>query len=327
MTYSDIPLIIIPEIEQGEKMALEKYLSILSDQEKLKNIALVVEHNGLILGYAIVRPFSHNGVFGGQGYSEIVGLKVFNKYKNLGFENKLMKIAEKVGSEYSNFVYTSVCINDSDVLDLLIKRGYKPNKSKYKQNQNFARCIDCKNDSNSMLWLFKKLTLTDIYKFPVINTPNHTSLQWWADRLKAVYVHINIEKCEKINVDDFVFVEDVNSNACVIGKIIFKHKYDSYEELLKAEGVKNILPFLNDSSISNDDIEKVAQYFKHFPGSELVDMYGCVAFGIKFVMSVEKNMDLVKLKNIVLLLKNNYLEKEFQSNGKDPRIKLFSFLC
>lgn len=73
---------------------------------------------------------------------------------------------------------------------------------------------------------------------------------------------------------------DNRSNDFIKCKVIFKHEYDTTEELLKAEGVKNIFPFLND-----DDIEKGIQVFNEFPGWYLVEKYGCVAFGLEVVES------------------------------------------
>ena len=42
-----------------------------------------------------------------------------------------------------------------------------------------------------------------------------------------VYVYVNFAKCEKINVDDNIILEDVNNNDFDLGKVVFKHKYDS----------------------------------------------------------------------------------------------------
>lgn len=73
---------------------------------------------------------------------------------------------------------------------------------------------------------------------------------------------------------------DNRRNDFIKCKVIFKHEYDPTEELLKAEGVKNIFPFLND-----DDIEKGIQVFNEFPGWYLVEKCGCVAFGLEVLGS------------------------------------------
>ena len=51
MTYSDIPLIVVSENTQGVRVDPEKFYFRLEDQEKCKNIALVAEYNGSIVGY------------------------------------------------------------------------------------------------------------------------------------------------------------------------------------------------------------------------------------------------------------------------------------
>lgn len=46
--------------------------------------------------------------------------------------------------------------------------------------------------------------------------------------------------------------------------------------MLISEGVKNMLPFLN-----NDELEKGIKVYQNFPGAERVKKYGCIAIGIK----------------------------------------------
>lgn len=50
--------------------------------------------------------------------------------------------------------------------------------------------------------------------------------------------------------------------------------------MLKAEGVKNMLPFLTDT-----DLEKGIQVYQNFPGSERVEKFGCIAIGIEVTES------------------------------------------
>ena len=133
MDYSDIPLIVIPEIEQEGKIEMEKYICRLEEQEKCKNISLVAEYNDLIVGYINIYPY------------------------------------------------------------------------------------------------------------------------------------------------EMIFRRPVN-NDFVRGKVIFKHKYDTYEDLLRAEGVQKILPFLN-----NDDILTAIQFFQIFRSFKFIEQFGCIALGIKIL--------------------------------------------
>ena len=90
------------------------------------------------------------------------------------------------------------------------------------------------------------------------------------------FVQDQKEKSQKIIVDDEVTLVDVNSTDSVKGKVIFKHEYESLENLIKSEGVRSMLPFLKD-----DDFEKALQFYQGFSGAELIEKFGCVAFGIK----------------------------------------------
>ena len=77
-------------------------------------------------------------------------------------------------------------------------------------------------------------------------------------------------------------MEDVNSNDFALGKVVFKHKYDSFENLIKTEGVKNIFPFLNDE-FGENDVDKIVKFFESLAGSYLINKLGCFAYGIKAI--------------------------------------------
>lgn len=83
------------------------------------------------------------------------------------------------------------------------------------------KCSDCKNDDDLALWLSKNLRLTNVYKFPMINTPEYPFLKWWADGKKTIYLTINIEKFQKIKVGDKITLEDPNSKDFVSGIVVF----------------------------------------------------------------------------------------------------------
>ncbi len=277
MDYSDIPLIVIPEIEQEGKIEMEKYICRLEEQEKCKNISLVAEYNDLIVGYINIYPFSPNGIFKRNGYSEIVDLKVFDKYKNLGFETKLMDVAEKIASDYSSTAYLNVDVCNWQALDFYIKRGFTPHQSGiWHKKETDYRATN--NVDEFVLWLSKKVDTTPVHKFPMLNTPEFPFLKWWRERKKTIYTCVNIGKWKRIEVHDEMILEDLYNNDFVRGKVIFKHKYDTYEDLLRAEGVQKILPFLN-----NDDILTAIQFFQIFRSFKFIEQFGCIALGIKIL--------------------------------------------
>ena len=92
------------------------------------------------------------------------------KYKDLEIEKKLLDITEQIASEYSNIVYK--------YLKYVFLRGYVLEESGvWYQNAINSTSLNRKNENESAVFrnyendleffLYKKLELTDIYKFPV----------------------------------------------------------------------------------------------------------------------------------------------------------------
>ncbi|MCR5225346.1 MAG: ASCH domain-containing protein [Alphaproteobacteria bacterium] len=115
-----------------------------------------------------------------------------------------------------------------------------------------------------------------MHKFSMINTRERPYLKWLKDGVKTAEGRVNTEKYQKIKIGDEVTFTDTKSDDFIRGIVTFKHQYVSFEEMLKTEGVKNMLPFLDDS-----DLEKGVQVYENFPGAERVRKFGCVAIGIK----------------------------------------------
>lgn len=162
-------------------------------------------------------------------------------------------------------------------------RGYVLEESGvYYKNKPCTAYSVCEKGDDLDLCLFKILELTNIYKFPVSQTPERPYLRWWEDRIKAADGRINNEKYQKIRVGDIVFLADTQTNDFLRCKVIFKHEYDTYEEMLQFEGVKNILPFLD-----YNDIKKSVDIYQAIPGmsAKCVKKYGCVAFGFEVLGS------------------------------------------
>jgi ASC-1-like (ASCH) protein len=59
-----------------------------------------------------------------------------------------------------------------------------------------------------------------------------------------------------------------------------EQRKDLDRDMVKSEGVKNLLPFLND-----DDIEEGVNFYQNIPEFHCVDEYGCVAFGLRITES------------------------------------------
>ena len=121
----------------------------------------------------------------------------------------------------------------------------------------------------------KKFNDMAIHKFSMINTVERPYLKWLRDGIKTAEGRVNTEKYQKIAIKDEVVFNDIKSDDFIRGVVIFKRKYTTFEEMLKSEGVKNMLPFLNDS-----DLIKGIQVYQNFPGSKRVKRFGCVAIGI-----------------------------------------------
>ena len=119
-----------------------------------------------------------------------------------------------------------------------------------------------------------------VHKFSMINTPERPYLKWLKDGIKTAEGRVNSEKYQGIQLGDEVFFTDTQSENFIKGIVIFKHEYVSFKEMLISEGVKNMLPFLN-----NDELEKGIKVYQNFPGAERVKKFGCVAIGIKVIGS------------------------------------------
>lgn len=119
-----------------------------------------------------------------------------------------------------------------------------------------------------------------VHKFSMINTSERPYLKWLKDGIKTAEGRINSEKYQGIQLGDEVVFTDTQSENFIKGIVIFKHEYVSFKEMLISEGVKNMLPFLN-----NDELEKGIKVYQNFPGAERVKKFGCVAIGIKVIGS------------------------------------------
>ncbi len=66
------------------------------------------------------------------------------------------------------------------------------------------------------------------------------------------------------------------SGEFVVVKITYLNFYKSFEDMLDAEGFKNMIPFA-------ESFDEALKVYNNFPGSELVKSEGCCAIGIKYL--------------------------------------------
>lgn len=283
MEDSDVSQIVVFS-EQEEGLYSKKYFDRLNGQSENKNIALVAEYENSIAGYVYIYPYSKNGLFKNEDFTEIVDLVVFKKYKGLGVEDKLMNAAEKIALDYSNIVYTSVAAQDWESLDFFIKRCFIPHKSGiwnkagvWHNDESCYSCLDDKNEDKLVFWLYK-VNRFNIFRFTIINTFERPYLRWLQEGLKTAIITVNTEDRQRIKIGHEIIVADRQNFSYVKGVVNFRREYGTIRDLLKSEGVKNICPFFND-----DDLEKCVQMYQNFPEFHYEKKYGCVALGIRVI--------------------------------------------
>lgn len=160
MEQKDIQIITDEEIAQGWHATTEKYEMRFKHQTEGKSIALVAEYKGSIAGYINVYPNSEWGAFANKGYPEIVDFGVLEKYRRRGIGNKLMDIAEKIASEYSNIVYLGVGLHHGygSAQRMYVKRGYIPDGTGVWYGEKVCeQYADCCNDDDLVLYMSKTM--------------------------------------------------------------------------------------------------------------------------------------------------------------------------
>ena len=160
MRESDAQIITDGEIAQGWDAEITKYEMRLRDQADGRSISLVAEYCGNVAGYINVYPDSAWGAFGGRGLPEIVDFGVLEKYRRNGIGGKLMDVAEKIASEYSDVVYLGVGLHSGygSAQRMYVKRGYIPDGTGVWYRDNICgQYANCCNDDELVLYLSKVL--------------------------------------------------------------------------------------------------------------------------------------------------------------------------
>lgn len=157
---SDVQLIVAEENAQGWNAGPEKYEMRLQHQSEGKAIALVAEYQGKIAGYINVYLDAEIGPFAKLHYPEIVDFGVLIKYRKHGIGSKLMNVAEKIASEYSDIVCLGVGMHYGygSAQRMYVKRGYIPDGSGVWYGETVCeQYADCCNDDDLVLYLSKGL--------------------------------------------------------------------------------------------------------------------------------------------------------------------------
>ncbi|NCA67617.1 MAG: GNAT family N-acetyltransferase [Clostridia bacterium] len=125
---SDAAVFAAEECAQGWHTEEAKFISRLKDVKDGIAISFVAEYDGFPAGYVNIYPNAPWGSFGGMGYTEIIDFGVLEKYRNRGIGSKLMDVAEKIASEYSDTVYLAVGLyrGYGSAQRMYVKRGYIP---------------------------------------------------------------------------------------------------------------------------------------------------------------------------------------------------------
>ncbi|MBO6055615.1 MAG: ASCH domain-containing protein [Alphaproteobacteria bacterium] len=113
------------------------------------------------------------------------------------------------------------------------------------------------------------------YNLSMINTADRPYLNWLTSGVKKAEGRVNSPRYRSMQVGDTILFCDRKTGYYIFGKVKFKHEYNSFEEMLKAEGVSNMLPFLEDHELAEG-----VDVYNAFPRASRVHEFGCVAIGI-----------------------------------------------
>ena len=159
MQAEDIPLIC--KAEGDESKGSSEYLNRQLENQQAGNcMALIAFYDGEPAGYVFLYYRCKWGGLGNQGIPGIVDLHVYEAVRRKGIGSRLMDIAEKEASLYSDRLYLDVCLNsDYGAAQVLYaKRGYIPDGKGVYYNQEVCPIdAECRNDDELTLCLVKLL--------------------------------------------------------------------------------------------------------------------------------------------------------------------------
>lgn len=121
-----------------------------------------------------------------------------------------------------------------------------------------------------------KVPLPHHHKISILQTADRPYLQWLVRGIKTAEGRVNTPTYQSMRPGDRLTLVDKANRESLTGVITFLHNYASFRKMLENEGVRNMLPFLRD-----DEVEAGIKIYQSFPGSHRVQIFGCVAIGVR----------------------------------------------
>ena len=115
-----------------------------------------------------------------------------------------------------------------------------------------------------------------MYKLSMINNKRLPFLQCIANGSKKAECRIASDYIRSFKVGGGLLL--YSGREFTVCEITFLHFYKSFEDMLSAEGVENMVPFAK-------SFEGALEIYKSFPGAKRVESQGCVAIGVKCIRS------------------------------------------
>lgn len=106
------------------------------------------------------------------------------------------------------------------------------------------------------------------FQLSIISTKLHPYIELISDGKKKAEGRVYTEKIKSFSAGNTLLL--YNNVSYVLCKITSLNFYESFERMLLAEGVSNMLPFTN-------SLEEAIRIYNSFPGSERAKTHGVVA--------------------------------------------------
>ena len=256
------------KIEHVEK--LDKTLENLIDDEFNKYAA----QNDVNCNYTTFNFVAkENGEFAGAltGYTiysevHIDRLIVAQKHRGKGIGTKLMKEVENHFKD-KKFNNINLATDAFQAPEFYKKCGY---------NLEFVR--ENKENPKHTGYYFAKYfnKKTIMHNLKMISNKKLPFLQYIENGKKKAEGRIATELIKSFKVGELLKLE--SPTEYVICEITYLNFYKSFEEMLNAESLKNMVPFV-------DNFEQALELYESFPGAERVKELGCCAIGVKHISS------------------------------------------
>lgn len=113
-----------------------------------------------------------------------------------------------------------------------------------------------------------------MYKLSFMDDPKNSLLKTIVKGSKKAEGRIASAYIRSFKVDEELLLQA--SEEYVVCRITYLNFYKSFEEMLKSEGFRNMIPFA-------ENFEEAVEVYEKFPGSGRVKKFGCCAIGIKYL--------------------------------------------